>query len=101
MIVRIWHGYASPAQPDDYPKHFHHNVLPELRAIAGFLGASLLRQDTGGRIEFIVLTRWTSIDAVRAFAGAQLTRAVVEPAAIAALVDYDRVVQHYELVEEG
>jgi heme-degrading monooxygenase HmoA len=100
MIVRVWRGRASPARPDAYPKHFRDNVVPELRGIEGFLGASLLRHDSAGQIEFVVETRWASLDAIRAFAGANVTQAVVEPEAVAALVDYDRVVTHYEVVAD-
>jgi heme-degrading monooxygenase HmoA len=75
-------------------------VLPELRTIAGFLGATLLSEDQAGETEFLVLTRWQSIEAVRAFAGNDLNRAVVDPAAISALVSFDRVARHYQVVDE-
>jgi heme-degrading monooxygenase HmoA len=100
MIVRTWRGRAAPSNPDAYPAHFRHNVLPELRHIAGFRGASLLREDGADAIEFLVLTRWESMDAVRTFAGADPGHAVVEPEAAAALVSYDRRVRHYQVVEE-
>ena len=99
MIVRAWRGRASTANPDAYIEHFRRTVLPELREIEGFLGASLLRENRPQEVEFLVLTRWSSMDAVRAFAGADASRAVVEPEAVAALKDYDRTVQHYEVVE--
>ena len=99
MIVRAWRGRASTANPDAYAEHFRKNVLPELREIEGFLGASLLRENRPQEIEYLVLTRWASMDAVRAFAGSEVSRAVVEPEAVAALEDYDRTVHHYEVVE--
>ncbi len=40
------------------------------------------------------------MDAVRAFAGEFVSRAVVEPDAAAALVSFDETVQHYQVVEE-
>jgi heme-degrading monooxygenase HmoA len=101
MIVRAWRGRASPSNPGAYPAHFRGNVLPELRHIAGFRGASLLREDGADAIEFLVLTRWDSMDAVRAFAGADAGHAVVEPEGVAALVDFDKRVRHYEIVEEN
>ncbi len=99
-IVRSWRGRASAAKPDAYPAHFAHSVLPALRGIDGFLGASLLREAQGETIEFLVLTRWASLAAVRAFAGADLDRAVVEPEAVAALLSFDATVRHYEVVQE-
>lgn len=101
MIVRVWRGTAAPSNPSDYPEHFQSAVLPALRGIAGFRGASLLRHDRPGEIEFMVLTRWESMAAIRAFAGDDPERAVVEPAAVAALIRFDGRVQHYTVVEEG
>jgi hypothetical protein len=40
------------------------------------------------------------MDAVRAFAGDEVTRAVVETAAAAALSSFDATVEHYEVVRE-
>jgi heme-degrading monooxygenase HmoA len=40
-------------------------------------------------VEFLVLTRWSSMDAIRAFAGADVRKAVVEPAA-----------EHFAVLEE-
>jgi len=101
MIVRSWRGRASAARADAYPAHFAHSVLPALRGIEGFLGASLLREVEGDTIEFLVLTRWTSLDAIRAFAGAEIGKSVVEPEAVAALVSFDATVRHYEVVTEA
>lgn len=84
MIIREWRGRASEPKADAYPKHFREAVVPELRKLPGFLGAHLSRRRMGDRIEFLVLTRWQSMGAIRAFAGANVERAVVEPGAIAA-----------------
>jgi heme-degrading monooxygenase HmoA len=100
MIVRIWRGAASPAKAADYERHFTGTVVPELRGIAGHCGASLLKREVDGAVEFLVVTLWESIDAVKAFAGANADVAVVEPTAVAALSEFDDVVRHYELVCE-
>jgi heme-degrading monooxygenase HmoA len=101
MIIREWRGRAAATRADAYPLHFRGTVLPELRRIPGFLGACLSQRRRVDRVEFLVLTRWQSLDAIRAFTGDDLDTAVVGPAAVAALLDYDRTVQHYETIEEG
>jgi heme-degrading monooxygenase HmoA len=101
MIVRIWRGWAALANAVDYPAHFRRRVLPELRATEGFLEAKLLRRDLTDRIEFMVMTRWQSLDAIRAFAGAALDRAVVEPGALAALEAFDETVLHYQVIDSS
>ena len=100
MILREWRGRASRDRPNEYPHHFRNNVAPKLRTIDGFLDASLFRADRSDGIEFVVLTRWTSFDAIRAFAGDEIGKAVVEPEAVVALVDFDEWVRHYELIED-
>ena len=100
MIVRLWRARAARENPDGYLRHFRRNVSVELRSVPGFLGASVFKQERPDGIEFLVLTRWASMDAVRAVAGDDIGRAVVEPGAVAALIDYDDSVQHFQLVEE-
>jgi heme-degrading monooxygenase HmoA len=100
MIIREWRGTAAPAKGEDYPAHFRKIVLPELREIAGFCGAHLAQRLTSDRIEFLVPTRWQSMEAIRSFAGSDLERAVVEPGAVAALIDFDADVRHYEVLED-
>lgn len=101
MIIREWRGRAKPAAAAGYPEHFRSSVLPQLKRSEGFVGAHLGRRDFGDQIEFLVLTRWASLDAVRAFAGADLDKAVLEPGALAVLADYDLNVQHFEVLEDA
>jgi heme-degrading monooxygenase HmoA len=76
-------------------------VVPELVNLPGFVGAHLSRRLLGDRIEFLVLTRWKSVDAIRDFTGSEIDKAVVEPDAVAALIDFDAKVRHYEVIDEA
>jgi heme-degrading monooxygenase HmoA len=98
MIERCWRGWTEgPAEADAYVEHFEGSVRPQLERTAGFLGATLERaQGDGGRTEILVVTRWASLDAIRAFAGDDLEAAVVEPAARAVLAGFDHRVRHSE-----
>lgn len=99
MIIREWRGRAS-SRGDAYPLHFRSKVVPELRLLDGFIGAHLARRSHAGGFEYLVLTRWRSLEAVRGFAGADVDKAIVEPGAVAALDQFDASVQHYEIIEE-
>jgi hypothetical protein len=97
-VLRMWKGRATAAKAGDYVQHASENVFPEIRSIPGHRGAYLLRRSVGNTIEFLVLTLWASMDAVRGFAGPEPEKAVVEPAARAALSDFDETATHYEVV---
>ena len=64
MIIRAWRGRAGRARAGSYPKHFHEAVVPELRQVPGFLGAQLGRRVNGDAVEFLVLTRWETMEAI-------------------------------------
>jgi len=100
VIARVWTARTTPERAPAYAAHLRGRVLPQLRALDGYAGASLLRRDANGETELIVVTRWRSPDAVRAFAGDDPDAAVVEPEAAAVLTRYDTRVTHYEIVIE-
>jgi heme-degrading monooxygenase HmoA len=97
MIARLWRGQTDIGQGDRYFSHVTGQVLPELQGIPGHRGAYVPRRPVGDRTEFLIMTLWDSIDAVRAFAGDNLKAAVVEPAARAVLVEFDPFVQDYDV----
>src|SRR5256886_10766471 len=101
MIIREWRGRANPSKADAYPKHFREKVIPELRHVPGFIGAQLGRRQLDDKIEFLVLTRWRSMDAIRAFAGMDVDQAVVGPGAVAALIEFGRSARRSDVVEDA
>ena len=99
MISRHWRGLAKPSRAADYVAHLRRETLPQLRAIAGFVDISILRRKAEHWVEFLVVTRWTSMTAIRSFAGDELATAVVPPEVQAMMIEYDKAVHHYEVVE--
>lgn len=101
MIVRLWHGWTTPAHADAYERLLREEVFAEIarRAIPGYRGIELLRRAAGGEVEFVTAMRFESVDAVRAFAGEDYEVAVVPPAARRLLSRYDARSAHYELRE--
>jgi heme-degrading monooxygenase HmoA/uncharacterized protein YciI len=98
LILRMWRAHAMPLKSDEYVEHATRKVFPALRAIEGHRGAYLLRRAVDGAVEFVVLTLWDSMEAVRKFAGLNPEKAVVKPEARAALTDFDESVTHFEVV---
>jgi len=99
MILRLWTGLARPALADAYVEHLRSETFPALTSMPGFVDASILRRNVPQGVEFVVVSRWASIDAVRAFAGADVDAAVVPQKVRDMMVDWDRVARHYEVVE--
>jgi len=98
MILRMWSGRATLEKSEEYIEHATRKVFPALAAIEGHRGAYLLRRAVDGAIEFVVLTLWESMEAVRKFAGVKPEKAVVDPEARAALTAFDESVTHFEVV---
>ena len=97
MISRIWHGWTSRENADKYEQLLRAEVLPGIHRIRGYTGAYLLRRDAADdEVEFITITQFTDMKAVREFAGADYERAVIAPGATGLLKHYDERSQHYE-----
>jgi heme-degrading monooxygenase HmoA len=97
MIVRMWRGQAKAANADAYERFVTTRVFTALPAIEGHRGAYLLKRAVDDEVEFIAVTLWESLAAIREFAGAEIERAVVEPEARAVLSSFDDFVRHFEL----
>jgi heme-degrading monooxygenase HmoA len=103
MIVRTWSATADSAGASDYSRYFAGTLLPQLRELPGFAGAYLLRRDLGedGTAELTAHTFWDSPEAIRAFAGDDVTVAIVEPEAQAMLLEFDRAAAHRSVVVDA
>lgn len=99
MISRHWRGLAKAERADAYVEHLKTETFPSLRTLAGFVSASILRRPVVEGVEFLIVTNWTSIDAIRAFAGDDVETAVVPRSVQDMMVDFDRTARHYEVVE--
>ena len=97
MIVREWRALASKANAPVYITFFGETVVPILKTVPGSRGAWLMHRDVEDGVELTALTLWESRAAIRAFGGADVTRARVEPEAQALFIRFDETVSLYEL----
>ena len=98
MISRVWHGWATHANADAYQKLLHDEILPGIHHVRGFKGAQVLRRDAGNEVEFVTITLFDSIEAVKQFAGDDYEVAVIVPEARKLLSRFDARSVHYEKV---
>lgn len=103
MIVRIWHGWTSPANADAYEWLLRDEIFRGIaaRAIPGYRGIELFRRTDGDEVEFVTLMRFDSLEAVRTFAGDDYRLAVVPPRARALLHRFDAQSMHYDVLTIG
>ena len=100
MICRMWHGWTSSGHADAYERLLREEIFVGIaeRTIAGFRGIELLRRDAEDEAEFVTLMWFDSLEAVREFAGADHTLAVVPPSARRLLARFDARSAHYEVL---
>lgn len=96
MIARIWHGWTEPGNADAYHQLLQTKILPGIHRVKGYRGAYLLRREAGAEVEFITITMWENMEAVREFAGPERAHAVVPQEAQKLLKRYDAASVHYE-----
>lgn len=96
MITRLWRGWTAREDADAYERFLLTELFPALQDIPGFRGAEVLRRPDGAEVAFVTLTRFDSLEAVRAFAGDDYDVPVLEPRALALLSRYDERALHFD-----
>jgi heme-degrading monooxygenase HmoA len=100
MIARTWQGATTAQDADVYLEYLERTGLAEYRKTPGNRGVLGLRRIVGDRAEFLLLSLWDSKDAVRAFAGDDIDKAVFYPEDERFLISRDEHVSHYEVVHD-
>jgi heme-degrading monooxygenase HmoA len=98
MIARTWRGATKAEDAEAYLQYLHQTGFRGFRETPGNLGALALRQIVDSKAVFLVVSFWESEDAIRAFAGAAIERAVFYPEDDHFLVERDNHVTHFEVV---
>jgi hypothetical protein len=100
MIARHWRALAHADRAHEYIVHLQQHTFPGLAGLPGFLGAKILRRDEPRGVEFVVITHWTSAEAIRAFSpGHDVEVAVVPPEVRKMMLEYDLHARHYRVIE--
>jgi heme-degrading monooxygenase HmoA len=79
MIVRTWHGRVRLENAAAYEALMRERAAPDYRSIAGFRRAVFTRRDEGDEAHFLLVTFWDSMEAVKAFSGADPAKAKYYP----------------------
>ena len=100
MVTRIWHGWTTPENARAYEQLLLTEIFPGIanRKVPGYRGISLCKRVVEDEVEFVTTMWFDSLDAVRAFAGADYEAAVVPVKARAVLKRFDAKSAHFETV---
>lgn len=77
-IARIFRGQTLTAKADEYERYITPGI-EKILATPGNRGVAVLRRAEGDRTEFLVVSYWESIDAVKGFAGEDYQKPVLLP----------------------
>jgi len=102
MICRLWRGWTSPENADDYERIVRGEVIPgiEGRKIPGFRHIDLMRRDLDDEIEFQTLMWFDDLAAIKAFMGEDYSLSHVPPEARAVLNSFDDRAAHFEVIDQ-
>jgi heme-degrading monooxygenase HmoA len=101
MIARIWKGVVRRADADAYADYIRETGFAEYAETPGNVGAWMLRRDQEDRTEFITLSFWESVDAIRTFAGDDIEAAVLYPEDERYLIGGESTITHYEVADQA
>jgi heme-degrading monooxygenase HmoA len=100
MIARVWRGATRADDAEAYLAYLGRTGHAGYRRVAGHRRTITLRRIVGDRAEFVLITLWDSLDAIRGFAGTDLERAVFYPDDDRYLVEREARVGHFDVVHE-
>ena len=96
-ILREWRAEISRARNSEYVAYVRQSGLAAYLRTPGNLGASIAVRDLDEvRAELVTLSWWRDLEAIRAFAGADPTRARYFPQDEGFLLTRPEHVLHYE-----
>jgi heme-degrading monooxygenase HmoA len=97
MIARIWRGVTPAEKAEQYLEYLLETGLKDYRTVPGNRGVQVLRRTSEGKTEFLLISFWESYEAIHAFAGDDLERAVYYPKDQEFLLELEPKVTHYEV----
>jgi heme-degrading monooxygenase HmoA len=101
MIARLWWGETPADKGEEYARYVEETGVRELRATPGNEGVLVLRRAGKEHAEFGVLSLWSSLDDIEAFAGKDVDRARYYPKDDEFLLSKNPDVDHFEVTTDA
>lgn len=97
MIVRTWHGRTRLVDAGVYETFMRERAGPDYDSVPGLRRAVFTRRDEGDEAHFLLVTFWTDMEAVKAFAGADPAKAKYYPEDDRYLLEKEAVALNHEV----
>ena len=98
MMVRMWRGWVATGRAADYVDYINETGIAEYRQTPGNIDAQMWTRDLGdGRTEVVTVSWWESLEAIKGFAGDDISRAVFYDKDDEFLIGREETVTHFEL----
>ena len=97
MIARLWTGRTRAEDRDQYLKYLENTGVPGCQGVSGNTGVQILARLDGDVAEFVFVSFWESMEAIKGFAGEDTERAVYYPEDRRYLLSLDPKVRHFDV----
>ena len=101
MIARTWRGKVAAGKGHEYLGVVGRTGLRDSRATPGNRGFYVMQRPAGDHDEILTVSLWADADAIRAFAGDDISRAVFYPEDDDHLTWRDPHADHWEIVGDA
>jgi heme-degrading monooxygenase HmoA len=95
MVVRVWRGKTRNVDADAYQEYL--SSYDGYRKTRGYAGTLLLRKEAQEETEFVLISLWTSMDAIARYAGPDVEKANLHDFDKAVLTSADPKAVHFTL----
>ena len=99
MVVRVFRVRVHPGKEDQFERFVIETGIPMVKAEEGCTHVTAGKSRWSEQPEFVVVTHWRSVDALKAFAGPDWQKAVIEPEEEHMLAEV--FCDHYETIDMG
>ena len=96
-VARIWHGRTPLARAEEYRQYLFDAGVRKIASIPGNRGVQLLVRKGESEAEFMVVSYWDSIDAIKGYAGPTYENAHDLPRDAEFLIEKENKVRHFEI----
>jgi heme-degrading monooxygenase HmoA len=100
-VAREWRGKVISARAAEYQKYLFDQGIVKLSQIEGNLGVQMFRIEDGEATEFVVISYWPNLDAIRRYAGNEIEKPHHLPRDSEFLITLPEKVRHYEVLVDS